>query len=166
VGTGILEVGFRGVLDSVPEILRHFNAAVSSGGVAGTTTLLDYTLIGGLLRKNDSIRIWSFWSCDNTANTKNATFSFGGNVFLSNNLSNESSFNAVTIIHNNNSVTAQKAHSKFPQNGISFQEESSAIQVFAVDTTADVNIVLSANGMTATENLILESCTIELVRGT
>lgn len=167
MGSSILNYQTSRVANSNPVVLKHSSTASSSAGAAGTTTLATYTLPGGLMGPNDGLRITVLYSCTNNANAKNAVISWGSgaNDVMYNNCASAEGYQTVAHIFNNNATNAQKCRYRFYTTGFPYGEYNGAAnESFAVDTTADVAITFTAEGMTATDNLILESYTIELIR--
>ena len=153
--------------DSV-KVLAKSNAQVGNAGAAGTTLLTSYTLPGGTMGPNDSLRISTLWQAPVLLTGTPAAvvyFGSGATDLLSNNLVGERSFNSMIMIHNSNSVSAQIAHPKFQSSGISLQEEAGAGLSYSIDTTSDVVIGFQVEQVVATEVIYLESYTIELIRG-
>ena len=147
-------------------LLYKDNTQYSSSGAAGITSLLTWTLPGGTMGPNDSLRITVYYTATNNANAKNAVISFGTTSvdILYNNCASAVCYQGMCIVHNNNSTSAQKAFQQYHSSGVPFGESTNAVVAASIDTTADTDIMFRAEGMTASDNLNLESVMIELLR--
>lgn len=169
MGSSIINYQVSRVPNNSEVILKKSNTAVSSGTAGGTIELLNarYTVPGGLMGPNDSIYIRTLWSCTNNANAKTGIISWGtdSNDIVSNSIVSATGWWSVAEIHNNNSTSAQKCRYRFYTAGEPFTEYNGAVnESFAVDTSADTNILFYASGLTAGDEVILESYVIKLLR--
>lgn len=160
----IVNSQIAGTPDDTVKVLSASNAQLGTTA-AVATTIKTYTLPGGLMGPNDSLRIITLWTFLNNANAKTAFITFGGtsNFILNETLVSAGvSMQTMQIIRNNNSTSAQKSYSSFRE--LVFEKSTAALETDAVDTTADVDIEFRALS-DGTDNVYLESYSIELIRG-
>jgi len=153
-----------GTPDSSLIVLAANNEQLSTTS-ASAATLATYTLPGGTLGPNDSIRITTLWTFLNNANAKSAYINWGltTNFILNETLVSAGlSFQTMQIIRANNSTSSQKAFSSFRE-GV-FEKANAALETDTVDTTVDQDILIRALSDGA-DAVNLESYIIELIRG-
>lgn len=133
---------------------------------ASATTVLTYTLPGGTMGINDSLRITTLWTFLNNANAKYAFIGFGGatgaDALLNENIASSGLvMRTQQQVSNQNSLSAQIAANESLEVG--FGKTSGAYQDFTQDTSADVDIVfrITSDG---TDTVNLESVLIELIK--
>lgn len=148
-------------------LLAHSGTAASATGTTTETTLATYTMPANTLNANGVLRIVSFWTCNSSANSHTARVRFGGTggtVYSNDTLTSRLSGQGITFIRANNATNAQKAFvgSLFGNSG--YFSSSTAITTSAVDTTANVNIVISGQLANSADTLTLEGYTIELLQ--
>jgi hypothetical protein len=148
-------------------LLAQSNAAISLTGTTTETTLATYTLPANTLGANGILRITSFWSCNNTANNHTARVRFGGTlgtVYLTDNLNSRLNGQGITHIRANNATNSQKAFAGNNFVGSSFTSGTVAVTTSSVDTTSNVDVVISGQLANSGDNMTLEGYTIELLK--
>lgn len=134
----------------------------SGGSLSGTTATTTYVTIpvpANSLSANGSLRITTLWSCDNNANAKTITISYGGTTFSSFNVANSLSAHELTVIRNR-SATNQVASSS----GLSsYGTSTSVISTGTVNTAAAQNILIQGTLAVGTDFLNLEAYTVEVI---
>jgi hypothetical protein len=119
------------------------------------STLFSFTLPGGLLGPNDSLRIGAHMSCDNNANSKILRVRFGGSIALSSGTVTTAAYSHMNvIIANRNSRTAQTTRMSYSYAGANGGP-------LAINTTVDQLITVTIQKGVATDNAALESVMVE-----
>lgn len=147
-----------------PLILAHSNTPLTTTS-ASIATLATYTLPGGLMGANDTLRITTLWTLDAASAVVLGTITFGGtNVFNEDlALGTVRSCQIMTLINNSNSTSSQRFREPSVQE--TFSLTATANSSGAVDTTADVPILFRGTS-DGSLDLTLESYTIEILRAT
>lgn len=143
-------------------VLSQSGAAVSVTGTVAETALASYTLKGGTMGRNCSLRITTLWSTTNSANNKTLRVKLGGTAFMSPTLTTAASANAVSILRNKNNVGSQVF---FTPGSVMFTSSSSAVSTASINTAADQLIEITGQLANTGETITLEGYTIEILPG-
>jgi hypothetical protein len=137
--------------------------AASCGADTTEDVLATITVPASMMGIKGGVIITTLWSCTNNANTKTARIRFGGiggTAFQGIALASAASGRLACEIRNRSVTNSQVG----PSTGNpGFGTGGSTITTAAVDTTADVSIVISGQKGTAGDTLTLEGYTVEIV---
>jgi len=146
---------------------------ITAGAYVGGTTeaiLTSLTIPGGSMGANGMIRAQSSWGCSNSANTKTARTRLDGVLFGQSIFTTVASAGAMVGIKNrgNPAIQLQIANGTgAPSIALGSGTSSSAINAqTAIDTSVDTTLTLRGQLAVATDFIILEACTIEILAGT
>lgn len=142
---------------------------ITAGAYAGGTTEALIPLVtvpGGLMGLNGGLRAWARYnSAANNANAKTIALKLGGtSVGTLPPLTSTSSNRGLSEVKNRGVANLQinssgsSAHSQFALSSVTFQQS-------AIDTTADRVFAFGFTNAVATDAVILEDCTVELIGG-
>lgn len=133
--------------------------AVSHTGDTNETTLATITIPAGAMGANGSVEIICNWTYTSSANAKRLRIRFGGTALFDSSPTNTSTFRSFTIIANRNSASSQVGSAA--SHGV-FGSVASASVTSAIDTTAAVDITITATHSLASEIIRLESYIVKL----
>jgi len=147
-------------------VLAQSNTAASHTGSTVETVLATVTLPANTLSANGSLRVTPLFSKSGTAGTAQVKVRFGGTsgtLYLNHSVSATTTLDqsGPIYIRANNATNAQKG---FPATNIAQQGAvTNAMVTSAEDTTANVDIVFSAQLGNAADTVSLEGYTIEQI---
>ena len=146
---------------------------ITAGAYVGGTTeaiLTSIIIPGGSMGANGMIRAQSSWGCSNSANTKTARTRLDGTLFGQISVTTVASFGAMNGIKNrgNPAIQFQPASgSGGPSVALGSNPSSSSINAqTTINTTVDTTLSFRGQLAVATDFMILETCTIEILAGT
>lgn len=146
----------------LPYVLAQSFAAVSGAADTNENTLATITIPANAMGANGAVRIYTLWTVNNNANAKTARIKFGGTTYESLTLANNTNFADLVIVGNRGVTNSQVG---FPSNHTNpFGLINSAAASSAVDTTAAVTILLTAQKATGSDTMTLEGYIVELIR--
>lgn len=145
-----------------PRILAMSNTAVSAAADTAVNTLATYTLTANTMGSNGEIVVDQYWTVNNNANAKTTRVSFGGTNVQGQALASNAAAIERTVIRNRTAST-QIARPAAAGGG-GFGATTASITTLAVDTTADVTILITAQKGTAGDTMTLEGYSITLTR--
>jgi hypothetical protein len=138
--------------------------------VVGETTLKTYTLPGGTLGANDTLRISTTWEAVGTAGARHCIVWFGtfNDELMQINIQGENSLNSIAYLHADNSTSAQFFTHKFGVGGDagSHGEATASVYTLAFDTTVEQTIGFSVRDLDSPDTVELKAYAIELLKGT
>jgi len=111
-----------------------------------------------------ALRYYSLWSCNNNANVKTVRTRFSGNagtIFMQQAVTSQMSFSFLSEIRNVSATNSQVGPALTNNGG--FGVIGANVVTAAVDTTAVTTLVHTLQKATATDNIILEAATNELL---
>lgn len=135
-------------------VLAQQNTQVVAPTDTAENTLFSYTLPGGLLGPNDTLRIYVHMSCDSNANTKTVRARLGGTVATSNAVTTSVSGYLGARILNRNSRASQLV-------SLLNISTSALLSTMAVNTAVDQLFAVSIQKANAADNAALESVLVE-----
>lgn len=147
-------------------LLVSSSAASSVSSGTAETQLASITVPANLMGANGSLRITTWWSYTNNANTKTLRVRFGGSGGQTYATVNSTTLNTSYLqqwIRNNNSTSAQKGFAASAgafSNGVAL-----ALTTSAVDTTSATTIYISGQTATSGDTITLEGYTVEFIPG-
>lgn len=146
-----------------PWIFAKSAVAVSHTGNTNETTLRTLTLPGGLLGKNDSVEVVTRWSYTNSANNKTVRVRFGGTSMYGVNATTTAAAPHTCTISNRNATNSQIANPGTTTGG--WGVTSNAMVTSAIDTTADVPLLIQGTLASAAETITLEEYIVTIIPG-
>ena len=178
--TGLLEGLYYARFSSTTACQLYTDAAgtitptgITAGAYVGGTTeaiLASITIPGGSMGANGMIRAQSSWSCSNSANTKTARTRLDGTQFASVGQTTVASFSMMNGIKNRGNPAIQfqaGSGSGGPSVALGSNPSSSAINAQStINTAVDTTLTFRGQLAVATDFMILEACTIEILAGT
>jgi hypothetical protein len=136
---------------------------VSLTGTLVETVLQSITVPGGLLGRNGALRLSSFWTATNNANTKTVKASFGGQQFYAAATGTWASFGMLANLANRNSENSQVST---PINVTSVLGGlGQPLRTFAVDTAQPQNLEIRGILANVGDTLTLEHYVLEVFPG-
>jgi hypothetical protein len=143
--------------------LAQSGVAVSHTGDTTEFTFVTVTIPGGMMGPNGRVEVEAFWTAGaNNANAKTTRVRFGGasgtafeGISLASNLTGQ--FH--TSIANRGATNSQTGHAS---GNLGYGLATGARVDAAVDTTADVNLLLTGTLGVGTDTLTLESYTVRV----
>lgn len=150
-----------------PTIPASPTAFVTTGpgaftGVSGSAQAQVYAMPASTMKLRDSLRVSLNWSVTNSAGVKTVAFRFGSSDIFSLGLTTVLTAQDIFKIANRDSTSSQVSAVATQSPG----NVNSAFLYSTEDTTAQLNLSTRGNNATpATNNIILESTTIELLKG-
>jgi hypothetical protein len=132
------------------------------GAFTGDTTERDGPVIAmpaNSMGANGSVRINVLWTATNNANAKTIRTKFGATTYTAASAASTADIRTVTDIHNRG-LTNSQVGAAVP---IAQYGAGSTMQTSAIDTTAAVNLAISPQKATATDNLVVEAYRIEVM---
>ena len=146
---------------------------ITAGAYVGGTTEAILTLLtipGGSMGANGMIRAQSSWGCSNSANTKTARTRLDGTLFGQQSQTTAASFSMMNGIKNRGNPAIQfqaSSGSGGPANALGSNSSSSSNNAqTTIDTAVDTTLTFRGQLAVATDFMILETCTIEILAGT
>ncbi len=146
---------------------------ITAGAYVGGTAeviLASLTIPGGSMGANGMIRAQSSWGCSNSANTKIARTRLGGVMFGQQSQTTVASFGMMSGIKNrgNPAIQFQPAGgSGGPSVALGSNSSSSTNNAQpTINTAVDTTLTFRGQLAVATDFLVLETCTIEILAGT
>lgn len=142
----------------VADIFAQSGTASSVGAVITETTLATISFSGGEMGANGWIRVYTFWTVNNNANTKTVRVRLGGaagTAFYGGDLASQVFCARESLIVNANSVSAQKAHIAAGNNtgsGVG----TSAPPTATVNTAAAWDLVITGQKSNSADTITLE----------
>ena len=178
--TGLLEGLYYARFSSTTACQLYTDAAgtitptgITAGAYVGGTTeaiLASLTIPGGSMGANGMIRAQSSWGCSNSANTKTARTRLDGTLFGQISVTTSASFSMMNGIKNRGNPAIQfqaSSGSGGPANTLGGAPSSSNNNAqTTIDTTVDTTLTFRGQLAVATDFMILEACTIEILAGT
>jgi len=146
---------------------------ITAGAYVGGTTeaiLESITIPGGSMGANGMIRTQSSWGCSNSANTKTARTRLDGILFGQISVTTSASFGMMNGIKNrgNPAIQFQVANgSGGPANTLGGAPSSTSNNAqTTINTAVDTTLTFRGQLAVATDFLVLETCTVEILAGT
>lgn len=131
-------------------------------GVSAATVAQAYTMPAGTMGARDTVRISYRASTTNTAANKTVTSRFGGSTTESSVVTTIASSSEIIDVSNRDSLSVQIAAAT----GQSPAQSANNFNLLAINTANSVVIDLQATNSTpATNNIVMESIIVELLRG-
>jgi hypothetical protein len=148
-----------------PIVLGQSAVQSSVTGTAAETVLASIVIPGGSMGPYGVVRVHSLWSVTNSANTKTLRVRFGGLTgaqYMAVALGAALTAQELTLIRNRGSQASQVGFANTP--AASLGSSSTALVTSSVDTSADVQLVITGQLATTTESIVLESFSVELLK--
>jgi len=148
------------------------NGITAGAYVGGTAEVILASLIipGGSMGANGMIRAQSSWGCSNSANNKTARTRLDGVLFGQQSQTTVASFSMMNGIKNRGNPAIQfqaSSGSGGPANALGSNSSSSSNNAqTAINTSVDTTLTVRGQLAVATDFLVLETCTIEILAGT
>ena len=146
---------------------------ITAGAYVGGTTeaiLTSLTIPGGSMGANGMIRAQSSWGCSNSANNKTARTRFAGVLFASVGQTTVASFSMMNGIKNRGNPAIQfQAGSGSGSVSTTLgggPASSNNNAQSTIDTSVDTTLTFRGQLAVATDFMVLETCTIEILAGT
>lgn len=130
----------------------------------GENTLLTITLPAKILGKRGSIEIYSWWDCTNNVNAKTPRIKFGGTTLLTGVMASTAMFSDRRVIMNRNAWNSQRTFGYVGTGG--WHTGSTASSTMAIDTSATVDVVFTAQLGVGTDTLTLQAYDIHITHRT
>lgn len=139
-----------------------FAGAPNTAGPNDTNenTLLTLTLPAYTMGPNGILRIETLWETNNNANAKTPRVKFGGTTLLTGTLASTAGFHDVRTVWNNNSNSAQRTYLHGGNGG--WHTGSTAPTTMAINTAADVTILITAQLGTGTDTIKLTAYSVDV----
>lgn len=154
-------INFADMLDAAQNsyrVIAKSNVAVSHTGNTNDTTLATVTVPAGAMGANGRLRITSLWSTTNNANNKTGRVKFGGTTYTSSVIANNASYRTQTEVSNRNATNSQVGY----PGGSGLGGSTAVVVTTAVDTTAEVTVLLTGQLASGADTITLESYVVEL----
>jgi hypothetical protein len=156
------------VLDGVPYAFAQSGVAVSVGAVTTEAVLATISFAGGEIGASGWVEVWTSWSVNNNANTKNLRVrvgGIGGTAFMDITAASSASALRPTMIIANNSVSSQKSGVSNSQ-GSGVSVSGGAVSTASVNTAAAWDLVITGQKPTsAADTVTLEGYTVRVCYG-
>lgn len=157
-----LSAAVAGTDYQLPVTIAQLAVAVPHTGTTAETTLATITIPANAMGANGRIEIDVCWSYPTSANNKTFRQKFGGTTITQSVVSTGASLRTSAFVANRNATNSQVASPNF---AASFGASPSAgVTTMAVDTTAAVNILLTAQLANAGETITLEAYSVKLFK--
>lgn len=146
-------------------ILGSSASAVSGAADTNENTLATITVPAGAMGLNGILRITTFWTLTNNANSKTLKVYFGGGggtTYLSVDRASAASFATICTIMNRASASSQVGNSDAAANV--FTATTDALTTSSINTAAATTIVITGQKATAGDAITLEAYLVELIR--
>jgi hypothetical protein len=141
------------VLGSGAQVLAPLNTT--------DNTLRSYTIPGGSMGPNTTLRVTALFTCPTNANTKTFRVKWGGNVIYQAGFTSTTITVNIEVILQNRGVLNAQVGQPVALLGPTFT--AGPIQTWAIDTTVDQVVAFTAQAGVGTDQLTLERCSIELI---
>lgn len=145
-------------------VLAQSAVASAVTGTASETTLATYTLRGGTIGLNGTLRITPLFSFTNSANNKTFKVKLGSTAFSSITLTTFGGSMIPVHIRNRNSHVSQIGFAPFGQTGYGVISSNPTL-AGTIDTSVDQTITITGQLANTGETITLEGYTIELLPG-
>jgi hypothetical protein len=145
---------------ALPLPVYSSGAQVLSPLTVTDNVLKSFTIPGGSMGPNTTMRITAIFTMPNNANTKTFRIRFGGVVIYQASFTTAVTLNMEFLIQNRGVLNAQIAQ---VQSMLGPTSNTGPVLTAAVDTTADQVVSFSAQAGVGTDQLALERCSIELI---
>lgn len=136
------------------KVLAVQNTEVVSPNDTNENMVYSFTVPGGTMGINDSLRISTQFTCTNNANAKTLRVKFGGVTLMTNSAANSAGAGQFLKIANRNSVSAQIR-------GVISSGTTGTIGTAAIDTSTAQNIEVTVQKANAGDTIALQSVIIE-----
>ena len=154
----------RGGSDPIFSVFNGYLAqsavAVSLTGTTAETVLASVTVPAQMMGPNGSLRITPIWSVTNNANSKTANVKFGGTIHSSPALASAVSASHEFVIRNRGTLNSQISFSGAPGTN-----SASANATSSINTALDQVVQITGQLANASDTLVLEGYTVELIPG-
>lgn len=141
--------------------------AVALTGTTTETALATITIPGGFMKANSRLEIDALWTVTNNANNKQVRVrlgGIGGTAFMGQTVTAIATIHTLTNIHNRNSTSSQVASPAAASvTGTGLGTSTAAITTGAINTAANVNLVITGQLANAADSVKLESYRVTLV---
>ena len=178
--TGLLEGLYYARFSSTTECQLYTDVdgtitptGITAGAYVGGTAeaiLTSLTIPGGSMGASGLIRAQSSWGCSNSANNKTARTRLNAVLFGQSILTTVASASAMVGIKNRSNPTLQlqvSGGAGGPASALGSNASSSAVNAQSfVNTAVDTTLSFRGQLAVATDFMILEACTIEILAGT
>jgi hypothetical protein len=146
----------------VARVLASSGAQVADkGNVTSEQTFVTVTVPANVMGANGCIYVWTLWAHTNSANDKTTRVKFGGTNLQGVLTTTAVSTASLAQIQNRNATNSQIAGNALLSSG--FGTSTVATPTAAIDTTADVTLLITGQKETGTETLTLERYLVELI---
>jgi len=138
--------------------------AVSAGADTNENTLATITIPAGIMGLNGALRVTTYWSLTNNANSKTLKVYFGGiggTTYLSVDRASAASFSTQTFVHNRGAANSQVGNSDAAANV--FTATTDALTTSAIDTSAATTVVITGQKASSGDTLTLAGYIVELL---
>jgi hypothetical protein len=152
--------GWPAIARALPLPVYSSGAQVLSPLTVTDNVLKSFTIPGGSMGPNTTMRITAIFTMPNNANTKTFRIRFGGVVIYQASFTTAVTLNMEFLIQNRGVLNAQIAQ---VQSMLGPTSNTGPVLTAAVDTTADQVVAFSAQAGVGTDQLALERCSIELI---
>lgn len=147
------------------QVLARSFAAVSVTGTTTETTLATIAVPANAMGPNGVLRVTTYWSHTNNANTKTLRTKFGGATLVSPAPTASSTSRHLIEVANRNATNSQIVPPNALATSSAFGASGTAFSTFAIDTTAAQNITLTGQLANAADTITLEGYLVELSYG-
>lgn len=145
-----------------PPVRIIASSAVAASGAADTNenTLATVTVPAGIMGLNGIVRVTTSWTFTNNANNKTPRIKFGGTTVATYTGASNASLDVTALVQNRASASSQMA------TGLAVASAGNSKtnpQALAIDTSAAVTILITAQKATGTDTMTLENYIVELL---
>lgn len=144
-------------------IVDASSTSIAHTGTTAETTLVTTTIPAGAMGKNGRIVVETYWSYTNSVNDKTLRVKFGGTNYRAFVATTTTNFRDRIAFGNANATNSQIGG--LVGSGTAFVNTTNASVTSAVDTTAAVALLITAQLANAGETITLEGYRVELLRG-
>jgi hypothetical protein len=133
-----------------------------NGGLAYTTdtTVATVSVPANSMGANGALRVHTTWGMNNNANTKNVNVKFDGSAIMGFGFASITAFSDLRYLRNRGVTNKQVGH---PSGQGSLSSGTMTPVYLAVDTTAAKNITFTMSPATASDYVVLEGYSIEVI---
>lgn len=133
-------------------------------GAADTNenTVRTFTVPANSMGPNGSVKIFTLWTANNDASVKTAKVKFGGTNYTNLALTSTTGAQTLTRITNRNATNSQVG---FAVGSAGITTTAAAVTTSAVDTTADVTVLVTAQKADGTDTLGVDSIEAQVCYG-
>jgi uncharacterized protein (UPF0333 family) len=148
-----------------PRVIAYSNVAVPLTGTVAETTMWSYTVPGGMMGANGTLRITALLSMPASANSKTIKVKFGGTLFLSHSplTSTYKSVHLQKMISNRNSVSSQIGTQIYDSTDVNWS--TNVVTTASINTAVDQPLIITGQLGSSGETITLERVTVELIPG-